>query len=120
MADPDATLQLLYVTPEKFVKSKSLLNKLEKAHEQHRLKRIVIDEVHCCSEWGHDFRPDYQKLNLIKIQFKAVPLMYAGLGLRFWPFSTNNLFFLVPSFEHLSGADWRFGIRCYGRLASSG
>jgi ATP-dependent DNA helicase Q1 len=57
------------------VKSKNLLSKLEKAHGFHRLKRIVIDEAHCCSEWGHDFRPDYHKLNMIKISFGSVPLM---------------------------------------------
>eukprot|EP00041_Stephanoeca_diplocostata_P036280 m.1316519 g.1316519 ORF g.1316519 m.1316519 type:complete len:735 (-) comp24837_c1_seq35:56-2260(-) len=69
------TIRLLYVTPEMFVNSKTLLSNLEKAHDQQLLNRIVLDEAHCCSEWGHDFRPDYSSLNIIKIQFKDVPLM---------------------------------------------
>lgn len=48
---------------------------LRQAHDQLLLNRIVLDEAHCCSEWGHDFRPDYSSLNIIKIQFKDVPLM---------------------------------------------
>lgn len=31
--------------------------------------------MHCCSQWGHDFRPDYQFLNVLKRQFKGVPIL---------------------------------------------
>lgn len=69
IGNADCPITLLYVTPEKIAGSKRLLGRLEKAHECKNLKRLVIDEAHCCSEWGHDFRPDYQKLNVLKIQF---------------------------------------------------
>jgi ATP-dependent DNA helicase Q1 len=36
---------------------------------------IVIDEVHCLSQWGHDFRSDYLFLGILKRQFPSVPLM---------------------------------------------
>ena len=40
-----------------------------------QLSRIVIDEVHCTSQWGHDFRPDYKFLGILKCQFPGVPIL---------------------------------------------
>lgn len=57
MVDKNSRLKLLYVTPEKLAKSKRFMARLEKMHKVGRFARLVIDEVHCCSQWGHDFRP---------------------------------------------------------------
>ncbi|XP_077357391.1 ATP-dependent DNA helicase Q1 isoform X2 [Festucalex cinctus] len=67
--------KLLYVTPEKIAKSKMFMSRLEKANNANLLSRIAVDEVHCCSQWGHDFRPDYKLLGILKRQFPKVPVI---------------------------------------------
>ncbi|MCO5608167.1 hypothetical protein L7F22_062373 [Adiantum nelumboides] len=67
--------KLLYVTPEKIARSDNLFRHLESLHRRNSLARIVIDEAHCVSQWGHDFRPDYQGLGVLKSKFPLVPLM---------------------------------------------
>ncbi|XP_028278446.1 ATP-dependent DNA helicase Q1 isoform X2 [Parambassis ranga] len=75
MTDSNSPFKLLYVTPEKIAKSKMLMSRLEKAYNANLLSRIAVDEVHCCSQWGHDFRPDYKLLGILKRQFPKVPLL---------------------------------------------
>ncbi|PIA18415.1 ATP-dependent DNA helicase, partial [Coemansia reversa NRRL 1564] len=68
-------LRLLYVSPEKIVAAKQLLALIEKIHAAGKLSRIVIDECHCASEYGNDFRPDYKKLGMLKYMFPKVPVL---------------------------------------------
>ncbi|KAL2629458.1 hypothetical protein R1flu_014144 [Riccia fluitans] len=68
-------LRILYVTPEKIAKSKRFVSKLEKCNKAGRLSLMAIDEAHCCSQWGHDFRPDYKNLGILKKQFPRVPMI---------------------------------------------
>ncbi|KAJ8659580.1 hypothetical protein O0I10_004557 [Lichtheimia ornata] len=67
--------KLLYVTPEKIAKSKRFVNKLNQAYDTGELSRIVIDEAHCCSQQGHDFRPDYKQLTVLRNLFPKTPIM---------------------------------------------
>ena len=53
------TIKLLYVTPEKIKASQMLISAFESLNQNGQLSRFVIDEAHCVSGWGHDFRPDY-------------------------------------------------------------
>ena len=75
LCSPDSDLKLLYVTPERIVKSKTLISRMEKADKQRLLQRIVVDEAHCISQWGHDWRQDYTKLGFFKKQFPEIPVM---------------------------------------------
>jgi bloom syndrome protein len=68
-------IQLLYITPEMINKSHNLRAALQKLHRNRKLARIVIDEAHCVSQWGHDFRPDYKELGAIRTEFPGVPVM---------------------------------------------
>ncbi|KAK3383762.1 hypothetical protein B0T24DRAFT_518487 [Lasiosphaeria ovina] len=73
--DPEMVIQLLYVTPEMMSKSQAFINALKKLYQKKKLARIVIDEAHCVSQWGHDFRPDYKALGNVRRQFPGVPVM---------------------------------------------
>jgi len=72
---PDCRLKLLYVTPEKLAKSDYLKGKLRSLHQRGRLARVAVDEAHCVSQWGRDFRPDYTALGFFKQEFPDVPLI---------------------------------------------
>ena len=68
-------LRLLYVTPEKLAKSKRFMSKLQACHKAGNFSHLAIDEVHCCSQWGHDFRPDYKFLGVMKNLFPDVAII---------------------------------------------
>lgn len=73
--DPNGGICLIFVTPEKVYKSGRFKSEMEKLNQQNRLGRFVIDECHCCSVWGFDFRTDYTKLGILKQHFPRIPLI---------------------------------------------
>lgn len=70
-----AGFKVLFTTPEKYSKSSALASLLETAYRKRMISRIVIDEAHCVSGWGHDFRPDYLALATLKDRFPGVQIL---------------------------------------------
>jgi RecQ family ATP-dependent DNA helicase len=66
--------RLLYVTPEQ-CGTESFRKHLGTVHTQRELARIAIDEAHCISEWGHDFRPSFKGLRWFRETFPDVPII---------------------------------------------
>lgn len=66
--------RLLYVTPE-LCSGSRFRERLQLVHRQKELARIAIDEAHCISEWGHDFRKDFKRLSWFRETFPDVPIM---------------------------------------------
>lgn len=62
--------RLLYVAPERL-----LLSGCIEDLKRWRVSMFAIDEAHCVSEWGHDFRPEYRQLASLRDQFSKVPMM---------------------------------------------
>ncbi|CRG85399.1 hypothetical protein PISL3812_02472 [Talaromyces islandicus] len=71
-------IRLLYVTPE-FCSTETFRRNLTRIHAQGELTRVAIDEAHCISEWGHDFRPAYKELLWFKTNFKHPPVPITAL-----------------------------------------
>ena len=66
-------IKLLYVAPERLLNERFGLF-LDRVQQDVGISAIAIDEAHCVSEWGHDFRPEYSKLRLIRQRYPQVPL----------------------------------------------
>src|SRR6186713_2522765 len=63
-------IRLLYVAPERLMLS-GFLDDLRRW----KVSLIAVDEAHCISEWGHDFRPEYRQLVQLRGRFPGVPLL---------------------------------------------
>jgi len=62
-------ISLLYVSPER-----ANMSSFRQLLKEVNISFIVIDEAHCVSEWGHEFRPDYRKLHFLKEEFPHIPI----------------------------------------------
>jgi ATP-dependent DNA helicase RecQ len=67
-------IKLLYVAPERLM-SDRFLEFLDQIQHSIGIANFAIDEAHCVSEWGHDFRPDYRQLSTIRQRYPYVPFL---------------------------------------------
>jgi len=68
-------IKLLYITPEKLTHSNMIKGIFKTLSNKGLISRFVVDEAHCLSDWGHDFRPDYNNLKILRREFPRVPIM---------------------------------------------
>ena len=67
-------VKLLYTTPETIDNNLNLMESLHILSDKNKLERFVIDEAHCISIWGNDFRSSYRRLTKLKSKFKQIPI----------------------------------------------
>jgi ATP-dependent DNA helicase RecQ len=67
--------KLLYLAPERLLLPEFLRGPLQRLQDGVGINAFVIDEAHCVSEWGHDFRPDYRQLAQLRRLHPAVPVL---------------------------------------------
>lgn len=65
--------KLLYLAPERLL-TEGFLTLLDEIHTEVGIAAIAIDEAHCVSEWGHDFRPEYRQLSQVRQRYPQVPV----------------------------------------------
>lgn len=65
----EGRLKLLYISPEKLIAEKDYLLR------DMNISLFAIDEAHCISQWGHDFRPEYTQMGMLHQQFPRVPIV---------------------------------------------
>ena len=63
-------IKILYLSPERL-----LVDGMLDTLEQLRLEFVAVDEAHCISSWGHDFRPEYRALKAVRARFPKVPML---------------------------------------------
>ena len=63
-------VKLLYLSPE-MIQNKVVLDKIKKMN----VNLLVVDEAHCISEWGHDFRPSYRNISKIRKEISNIPVL---------------------------------------------
>lgn len=68
----EGNLRLLYVAPERLMTPR-FLDQLDHLRDTRRLSLFAIDEAHCVSQWGHDFRPEYLQLSILPERYPGIP-----------------------------------------------
>jgi ATP-dependent DNA helicase RecQ len=65
-------IDLIYVAPERLLNA-NFLSLLDRLNSESKIALFAIDEAHCVSQWGHDFRPEYRQLTVLRERYPTVP-----------------------------------------------
>ncbi|SMB84262.1 ATP-dependent DNA helicase, RecQ family [Deinococcus hopiensis KR-140] len=104
-------LDLLYIAPERLLLPRTL-----ELLRQAQIALFAIDEAHCVSQWGHDFRPEYQQLSVLEREFPQVPriaLTATATGHGRWRSLRTCLVWVRSAFKRIGSEFWRSS-RQYG------
>lgn len=75
LCSPNNKTKIIITTPEKLIISDRFISIMDKLHQKNKLSLFVIDECHCVSIWGHDFRPQYKNLSDLKTRYPNTPIL---------------------------------------------
>jgi ATP-dependent DNA helicase RecQ len=67
-------VKLLYVAPERLLQPEFEADYLPRLERARGIDSLVVDEAHCVSDWGHDFRPEYRQLHRLRARFPEIPI----------------------------------------------
>ncbi len=70
----ESKCKLVYTTPETLTDNEDFMLLIDQIYENGLLEGFVIDEAHCVSNWGHDFRPNYLELCVLKENYPGIPI----------------------------------------------
>jgi ATP-dependent DNA helicase RecQ len=71
----EGLIKLLYVAPERLLSEEFLNGVLPHIYERIGISTFAVDEAHCVSEWGHDFRPEYRQLSHLRFRYPTIPFL---------------------------------------------
>ena len=67
-------IKLLYVAPERLLQAEFESEVLPRLHASRGISALIVDEAHCVSDWGHDFRPEYRQIHRLRTRFPSLPI----------------------------------------------
>jgi len=75
LAKPFPNIKILYSTPESIICNEETKHFMKILHKNGLIARFVLDEAHCITTWGHDFRPKYRKVSKLREEYPGVPII---------------------------------------------
>ena len=82
-------IKLLYTTPESILCNEEIKECIKKLYRNNLINRFVLDEAHCISTWGNDFRPNYLKVRKLRNSYPNIPIIASSINVCWLCISSN-------------------------------